>query len=373
MSTTMRALAVLPSQREVRLIECPMPAITGPGELKIRSLEVGICGTDREICAFIQGSPPLASDYLVLGHESLGEVVEVGADVAGFKPGDLVVPSVRRPCPHARCRPCRGGQYDYCLTGDFVERGIKRQHGFMTEYFVDEQGYFSVVPADLREVAVLTEPLTIAEKAIAQVWQVQGRLPWACAEPGRPPGHGLNAVVLGAGPIGILGAMALRVRGFNTCVYSRDLPANPKSDLVEALGIPYVSTLDVTPDQLAERVGNIDVVYEAIGGGGLAFDIIRVLGSNGVFVFTGIPSPERAIDQQGDAVMRNIVWKNQAVIGTVNADGAAFASAIRDLREFKRRWPAPLNALITGRHALDDYQKVLLGPNQGIKHVIQLA
>src|SRR6266516_1246104 len=254
----MRAVGVIPGQREVRLMEHQTPKIAEPSQVKIRSLEVGICGTDREICTFVYGSPPDGFDYLVLGHESLGQVVEVGSGVSQFKPGDLVVPSVRRPCPHAYCLACREDKQDFCYTGDFTERGIKMTHGFMTEFYVDEQKYLNGVPSELRDVAVLVEPLTVAEKGLAQVWRVQKRLPWV--DPKTPAGHlgaGKNAVVLGAGPVGILGAMVLIVNGFKTCVYSRSKAPNPKSELVESLGAKYISAQVESVDQLAERIGNI--------------------------------------------------------------------------------------------------------------------
>lgn len=369
----MRAVGVVPSRRELRLIDHPRPGITRPHEVLVRTLDVGICGTDREICTFVYGSPPAGFDYLVLGHESLGEVIEVGDGVQSLKPGDLVVPSVRRPCPHAHCRPCRNDQQDYCSTGDFVERGIKRVHGYMTEFYVDEEKYMNHVPHALRDIAVLTEPLTIAEKALQQVWQVQGRIPWRRTEPGTPPGLGLNAVVLGAGPIGILGTMALLARGFKTWVYSRSKAPNPKSQLVESLGAGYISSLDTTAEQLAERVGNIDLVYEAVGGSEVSFDVIRVLGVNGVFVFTGIPAPGKIIDIHGDLTMRNIVLMNQAILGTVNADRAAFQSAIADLGVFLERWPEQIKSVITGRFTPDECRDLLVGRNKGIKNVIAFA
>src|SRR5216110_1741714 len=174
----MRAVGVVPGKREVRLLEHPAPKIAAPNHVRIRSLEVGVCGTDREICTFVYGSPPDGFDYLVLGHESLGEVIEVGSGVSQFKPGDLVVPSVRRPCPHAHCLACREDKQDFCYTGDFTERGIKMTHGFLTEFYVDEEKYLTWVPPELRGVAVLVEPLTVAEKGLEQVWTVQKRHPW---------------------------------------------------------------------------------------------------------------------------------------------------------------------------------------------------
>src|SRR5262245_46824420 len=124
-SKTMRAVGVLPMKREVRLVEHVAPQLSADHQVKVRALEVGICGTDKEICHFVYGSPPEGFDYLVIGHESLGEVTEVGSKVRGLKKGDLVVPSVRRPCPHSQCQPCRDERQDFCSTGDFTERGIK--------------------------------------------------------------------------------------------------------------------------------------------------------------------------------------------------------------------------------------------------------
>src|SRR5438552_13644421 len=215
----MRAVGVIPGQREVRLMEHQTPKIAEPSQVKIRSLEVGICGTDKEICAFVYGSPPHGFDYLVLGHESLGQIVEIGTGVKALKVGDLVVPSVRRPCAHDHCQPCRADLQDFCFTGDFTERGIKMTHGFMTEYFVEEEKYLAPVPGELRDVGVLVEPLTVAEKGLTQMFRIQQRLPWACAATaGNGPGHSRRAVVVGAGAVGILGAMKFVAEGFDTYV-----------------------------------------------------------------------------------------------------------------------------------------------------------
>ncbi|MDB6037617.1 MAG: gcd [Verrucomicrobiales bacterium] len=371
----MRAVGVLPGKREVRLLDHPAPVISKDNEIRVKSLEVGVCGTDKEICTFVYGSPPAGFDYLVIGHESLGQVVEVGSAVRGLKPGDLVVPSVRRPCAHEDCLPCRSGQQDFCSTGDFTERGIKMRHGYMTEFYVDQEQFMNPVPAALREVAVLVEPLTVAEKAMAQVWKTQARLPWISPNtPETQKGKGLKAVVLGAGPIGILGAMTLVINGFETYVYSRSKKPNPKAELVESFGATYISSETETVEQLAERVGNIDLVYEGLGVAKISFNVMKALGTNGIFVFTGIPAPKPAIPVDADQIMRNIVLKNQAIIGTVNADQTAFQNAIRDLGVFMKRWPNSLKALITGRHSIEDYRELLLTEEKhGIKNVISMA
>jgi threonine dehydrogenase-like Zn-dependent dehydrogenase len=370
----MKAIAVIPARHEIALIETEAPRATGPGDVTLRILDVGICGTDREICAFEYGTPPAGSDHLVIGHESLGEVVAVGPAVTRVRLGDLVVPMVRRPCDHADCPACRSGRQDFCYTGDFSERGIKSRHGFMTELVVDDERWMHVVPPALRDVAVLVEPLTIAEKALLQVAEVQQRLPWACEVRPDDPRHACHrAVVLGAGPVGLLGAMALVVAGFDTTVYSRDRAPNAKADLVEAIGARYRSTQDTSLEQLAAEIGNIDLVYEATGASKAAFELMTVLGTNGVFVFTGVPGRKAPVTLDTDLIMKNLVLKNQVVFGTVNAGADAFQAAIRDLGVFHRRWPAALRALITDRHSVESYRDLLVGRPEGIKHVLRFA
>ena len=370
----MKAIAVVPGTREVRLIEQDAPSVVAPTHVKLRMLDVGVCGTDREICAFQYGTPPEGTEHLVIGHESLGEVVEVGAAVTRLKRGDLVVPMVRRPCAHDDCAACRAGRQDFCFSGDFSERGIKGLHGFMTELVVDDERYMHLVPRALRDVAVLVEPLTIAEKALIQVDQVQQRLPWACeVEPGTRRTACHRAVVIGAGPVGLLGAMALVGRGFDTSVYSRELAPNPKSDLVAAIGARYFSAQNTSIEEMAEQIGNIDLVYEATGASAIAFQMMRVLGTNGIFVFTGVPGRKAAIEVDTDVIMRNLVLKNQVVFGTVNAGVEAFEAAIRDVALFQERWPTAVRALITGRHPVEAHRDLLIGPAQGIKNVLTFA
>jgi threonine dehydrogenase-like Zn-dependent dehydrogenase len=371
MTDSMRAVTVVPGRREVRVMDQPMPGLVRPTDVKLRILDVGVCGTDREICSFEYGTPPGGSDHLVIGHESLGEIVELGPGAGGVSLGDLVVPMVRRPCHHEHCRACRAGRQDFCFTGDIRERGIKEAHGFMTEFVVDDARYMNVVPRELRSVAVLVEPLTIAEKALIQLWELQHRLPWDCphtAQGGR--GHCHNAVVLGAGPVGLLGAMAFAVAGFETFVYSAEPEDHWKAGLVASFGATFVSAQTHTVDQLRERMGNIDLAYEATGNSRVTFDLLQVLGTNGIFVMTGVPGHKGPAAVDTDGLMRNMVLKNQLILGTVNAGQDAFQAAIRDIAAFMKRWPDAVRALITGRHPVEAYRDLLLGAPTGVKNVI---
>jgi threonine dehydrogenase-like Zn-dependent dehydrogenase len=361
----MQAVAVNPSFQQVGLVEIDEPALRGPTQVRIRMLEVGVCGTDKEICRFEYGTPPPGSEYLVLGHEALGIVEDAGPDVTRVKQGDLVAVMVRRPCHHESCAPCRAGRQDFCATGDYVERGIDHVHGFMTRHVVDEQEYLCPIPGDLRDIAVLTEPLTIAEKGLQQVRDVQDRLPWKSDTPHR-------AVVLGAGPVGLLGAMALKVRGFDVYVYSREPKDDPRVRLVEAMGATYISSTEKTADQLAEQVGNIDLIYEATGVSSVSFDVLRVLGVNGVCIFTGIPGLHGPAPTDVNAIMRGLVLKNQLVFGTVNANRPAFENAIADLGAFRRQFPEAIASLISKRWTIAGHADLLLGRAGGIKNVISL-
>lgn len=374
----MKAIAVFPTSKEVRLVDHPEPAISRPGEVKVQIVSVGVCGTDREIWDFKYGTPPEGSDYLITGHEALGRVVEVGADVTGVRVGDYVVPTVRRGCPE-NCISCERGLPDFCFTGHFKERGIKQAHGFMTEYIVDDQKYMTVIPEDVAGDAVLLEPLTIAEKTILQLFTIQSRLPWECrVESGtggtRPSAACHNALVLGAGPVGLLGAMALRLLHMKVFVVAREAKPNAKSRLLDGIGADYHSTLKSSPQQIAQHMGNVDLVFEATGAAKVSFDFLQVLGTNGIFVFTGVPAPMRDITIDAGSLMRNIVLKNQVVLGTVNAPKAAFENGIRDLKEFRRQWPRELSSMITARLPADRFRETIQRTHpEEIKTVLEFA
>ena len=357
----MRAVGVFPGTREVRLIDHPEPSVSAAHDLKLRMLDVGVCGTDRDLCAFRFGTAPAGSDHFVLGHESLAEVVDGGDGVTNFRPGDLVVGVVRKPCGEAGCLPCRAGRQDFCATGRYRERGIQAMHGFMTEYIVEEESYVYAVPPALRGAAILVEPLTIAEKAFLEFQAIDSRLPWTKE-------HRRTAVVLGAGPVGLLGAMLFRTAGFDTWVYSRSRTPNPKAAIVDSIGARYVSSLDVPAREFARAAGNIDVVYEAMGAAQTAFDVLQCLGANGVFVFTGVPPAGEALSLDLHRLIRHMIIRNQLILGTVNAGPDAFEAAIRDLASFHRRWPDALASMITQRYPIEAFREAIAAG--GIKNVI---
>jgi threonine dehydrogenase-like Zn-dependent dehydrogenase len=372
----MRALWVRNDGRvEVRAL--PEPAPGGPRDVTLRVLEVGVCGTDRELLESGFEAPG-GADGIVLGHEGLAEVVACGREVGSVRRGDLVVPMVRVPCPHARCGPCRAGRQDFCVTGDFTERGIKGAHGFMAERIVVPEAHVVRVPLALREVGVLVEPLTIAEKALDQVRAIQERLPargWSedgalgneTASARRPA-----ALVLGAGPVGLLGAMALVARGYRTAVFSRGPPDGPRARLVASFGAEHVSGEELPLAEARTKLEPFDLVYEATGAAQAAFDALPLLAPNGVFVLTGIPGHHGPIELPAARAVRDLVLGNQVLLGTVNAGRRHFVAAVRDLALFVASWPDALGALVTGRFPLERAREALASGPGVVKQVVEI-
>jgi threonine dehydrogenase-like Zn-dependent dehydrogenase len=361
----MRAVAVYPGKREVKLIERPAPRIARATDVRLRMLEVGVCGTDKELCAFVYGTPPPGSDHFILGHESLGEVSDVGEGVQDLRPGDLVVSLVRLPCPDAACQACRSHHQDFCATGRHFEHGIQNLDGFMADFVVEDRQWLHLVRRNLRDTAVLIEPLTIAEKAFHEAVRIQSRLPWNVVQP--------RALVLGAGAVGLLGAMKLIQEGFETYIYSRKPAPNPNAIIANRIGATYVSSKEVGVKELAAEIGHIDLVYEALGAAQVAFDVLDMLAPNGVYVFTGVPRAEKLAPFHTVGVLSNLVLKNQAIVGIVNSGRQAFVDAIRDLSSFHARWPGALESMITRRYPIEEFLDPVMGRAGGIKNVIQLG
>jgi len=374
--TIMKAVANFPSPGELRVIDAPEPELAGDTDVLVKTLAVGLCGTDREIASQNYGRPPDGQDHWIIGHECLGEVVEVGSKVSRLKAGQLVVPRVRRPCPVQTCKPCRMGRPDFCLTGQFTERGIVGANGFMCEKFVDHEQYFHVVPENSREFGVLTEPLTIAMKGMIQTRAVLERLPYIDREAiAQGKLEGMTALVLGAGPVGLLGALAFLNAGAQTYVYSREEAPNPASNILEQAGGKYVSSADVSADQLTEMTGNVDIIYEATGASKFAFDMEALLGRNGVYVLTGVPGRKGPVPVSIDEIMRNMVLKNQLMVGVVNAGAPAFEAAVHTLEELNRRWHGIPLEFITETLKPEDVPGALIGQKaaNNIKQIVKFA
>ena len=335
----MRAVALDFEQRLLLEREIGAPAIARDDEVLFRVEQVGVCGTDRELALFHRGYPPDGESFLVLGHEAAGRVIEVGVAVTSLRPGDCVVPMIRRECSPP-CPCCARRRSDLCVSGNYRERGIFGLHGYFCEMAVDSERDLVAVPERLAEFAVLAEPLSVVEKAIQTAMKFREE----------PP---VTAGVLGAGPVGLLAAMALRARGIDVWLYSLEPENHPRARLLEQIGARYVKLLDF----------QADIVVEATGAAQAAFAAIRCLTPLGVCALLGADSGE------GHVSFRDLVVGNRIVFGSVNASPEAFALAIEDLGRIDR---AMLRKLIE-RRPFSAFAESIAAPSSGtakIAHVI---
>jgi threonine dehydrogenase-like Zn-dependent dehydrogenase len=365
----MKAIAVVPGTTVVRTVDRPEPAVAAPDDVKLRVLRVGICGTDREEAAGGRALLPTGQQDLVIGHEMFGQVVEAGQAVTRVKPGDYAVFTVRRGC--GKCLSCLINRSDMCDTGQYHERGIWGLDGCQAEYVVDKEQYVVRVPAELEPIGVLAEPLSVAEKAIDEAVRIQAaRLPDAAATPDWL--YGRRCLVAGLGPIGLLAAMALRLRGAE--VYGLDIvdADTARPQWLAAIGGKYVDGRQVPADQVDDVLGPMELVFEATGVASLEFNLIDALALNGVYVLTGIPGGHRPVDIPGADLLRRLVLGNQVLVGSVNAARDHFQMAVDDLSLGRLRWGNHVTRLITHRHPDTDFAAALSQhPADEIKAVVE--
>jgi threonine dehydrogenase-like Zn-dependent dehydrogenase len=339
-------LVVQPGQEHsTRIADVPEP--TGDGVL-LRVLEVGVCGTDREIDEGVFGTAPDGSDTLVIGHESLA-VVE--RDGGGFAKGDLVAATVRRSCGH--CLACDEGAPDSCLTGDYSERGINRLDGFARELVLEQPEHLVPIPRELGRLGVLGEPTSICARGIRHSLAIGGRQPWLLE----------RALVTGAGAIGLLTTMILRLQGVEVVTASLE----PSNEIAGALGATYVSTKETG---LAE-LGGFDLVVEAAGDAQLMADALGLLRRSGVACLLGIDSRARKVEIDGEVIGVDTVLENRVLFGSVNAHRDDWVAGVAALAEAKRRFPGVLEQLVSLRVPLDRFEEAF--EHQGGKATLVLA
>jgi len=365
---TMKAIVLRKGAETVEVVDLPRPEPRS-GEVLVKAIRCGLCGTDREIIR--RGIPdvPPGEDFLVLGHEVLGRVEALGSETkTDLKPGDLVTAMVRRGC--GKCNACLTGHVDYCYTGQYTERGIHKVHGFFTEYFVDEPRYVVPVPEALADVGVLAEPMSVSAKAYEVAARLMGRVCFdgACSFRGTQE----KALVAGHGPIGMLAALLLVTEGFDVSVLGRRKPGDFQRTFAESFGARY---LDMTKDEdrsFAEKEGGFLLIIEAAGISELTFRLPALLSRNGILVLTGVPRGPQEICLDGNTLMAGLVRFNQTITGTVNASRENFEMGLRYLRAFKDKSPETTAGIITGRYTLDNWNDAFGDKNRDeIKAVIE--
>jgi threonine dehydrogenase-like Zn-dependent dehydrogenase len=347
----MRALTVVPGvPGSARLDELPDPT-PGPGELLVAGVALGVCGTDREIVDGEYGWAPPGRRRMVLGHESLGRVVEAPAG-AGFAPGDMVVGIVRLPDPEP-CPACAVGQPDMCRNGRYTEHGIKQRDGFGAERYAIPVDAAVPVPGSLGGAAVLVEPTSVVAKAWDHIDRIGGRAAWA---PRR-------VLVTGAGPIGLLAALLAVQRGYEVHVLDI-VTEGPKPALVAELGATYHHS---SP---AEACADADIVVECTGIGPLVLEAMRCTGPAGIVCLTGISSGGRDLRIDAEALNRELVLENDVVFGSVNANAAHYRAAVDALTRADAGW---LARLVTRRVPLADWPSALRAEEDDVKVVLDLT
>ncbi|MFO1006119.1 MAG: glucose 1-dehydrogenase [Planctomycetaceae bacterium] len=364
----MRALAVRPGiKHSAHIAELPEPRLDsipdGRGVL-VRTLQVGVDATDMEINEALYGRAPEGFDFLVLGHEVFGIVEAVGPAVKHVKPGDYCTCTVRRPGPTLYDLI---GRNDITGHEEYYERGINLRHGYMTERWVDDAEFVVKVPQGLKHLGVLSEPASVCAKAIEQAYLAQKRLQvW---EP-------KVAFVMGAGQIGLLSTLMLRLRGLQ--VYTVARTANPglKEEICHAYGATYVSTQETSLDDLVKRVGKPDLIVEATGSSRVAFDSMRILNINGALVWTSVTGGQKTVDVPGDVINLEWVLGNKLLVGSVNGNRHHFAQGLADLALGEVMYPGVTQRILTTPvEGFSDPKKImdLLGDSKHLKVYVNIG
>jgi threonine dehydrogenase-like Zn-dependent dehydrogenase len=364
----MKAIAVFPgTPNSAHLAELPRPSVAdvpnGRGVL-VKVLRVGVDGTDREINAAEYGAAPSGYDFLVIGHEGFGRVEAVGPNVSFVRPGDFVVATVRR--PGSSIYDAIGLQ-DMTTDSQYFERGINLRHGYLTEYYVEDEEFVVKVPAGIREAGVLLEPMTVAQKGIAQAYEIQRRMKvW------RPR----RAAVMGSGTLGLLASLALRLRGLQVTTFGRSTPPYANAALLDQIGARYVSTAQRAIRDVAGEAG-FDLIFEGTGSSAVVFESMEVLAKNGVLVLTSITGGNRTLEVPADRINLDFVLGNKVMVGSVNASREHFEAGVRDMSQAEAEYPGWLRQLLTDPvRGLENYAELferLQNPNGAIKIFCEVA
>ncbi len=345
----MRAITVQPGRaNSARLDEVDEPPLDD-GAVLVATIAIGVCGTDTEIINGAYGTAPKGDERLIIGHESLGRVIETPDD-SGVAVGDLVVGIVRRP-DDVPCVNCAVGEWDMCRNGRYTERGITARHGYASERYRIRPTYAVVVDPALDRVGVLVEPASVVAKAWEHIERIGQRATW---KPSR-------VAVTGAGPIGLMAAMLGVQRGLEVHVFDR-VTDGPKPDLVTELGATYHS------DAVGGFVGSADIVIECTGADPVVLAVLGATAPDGIICLTGVSSGGRPLPIDAGSVNRSLVLGNEVVFGSVNANRRHYEAAAAALVAADRSW---LERVITRRVPLDQWAEALVRRPDDVKPIIE--
>jgi glucose 1-dehydrogenase len=347
-----RAITVVPGHKgSVALTDMPEPP-ADDGPILVETQAVGICGTDVEIIDGDYGWAPPGQDRLVIGHESLGRVIEAPPG-AGFSPGDLVVGIVRRPDP-VPCPPCAAGDWDMCTNGQYTERGIKARHGYASERYRIHPEYLVTVDPALGSLGVLLEPATVVAKAWDHVEKIGHRSTWAPQ----------NVLITGAGPIGLLAALLSVQRGYGTYVLDR-VTEGRKPEMVRRLGATYIH-----PQDIGDAAEKADIVIECTGYVQMLLEVVPRHARYRITCLTGVSSAGTQSTVDPGLLNRNMVLQNSVLFGSVNANRQHYELAAQALAQADPGW---LAGLITRRVPLSEWAGAYTRQPDDIKAVLAFS
>lgn len=357
----MKAIAVLPGKpNSAQIREVPEPPMSSDHVL-VETIRTGLCGTDADIVRGEYGQAPPGDDYLVLGHENFGRVLEPGRNVTGFGKGDYVVSTVRRPCE--QCYNCEHGENDFCTSGKYTERGIMRRHGFMSERYSELPLYLNKISPEVAPIGVLLEPMSVVEKGIDQAFLIQRRIQWKAA----------RAVVLGAGPVGILASAILRNKGLPCVVVAREEAGGLQAQLVQKMGSEYFPVGAGSVCDVAKKYPEIDLIVEATGNARVVFDAMQILSPNGVLCLLSVTGGHVEQAEPISVINQELVLRNNVVFGSVNANPRHFQMGARDFVEIEKKWPGVLAKVITAHLPMASFQDWFDRKVTGIKTTLEFG
>ncbi len=350
----MKAVAITPkTKNSAKLVDMEKPKVSdieGGNGVLVEVLRVGACGTDREINDAEYGVAPEGSDFLVLGHENFGRVVEVGENVKDLSEGDLVVATVRRPCGDSIYDKI--GQQDFTTDSEYFERGISRIHGYWAEFYAEDAEFLIKIPPKISEVAVLLEPISIIEKGLKQAEDIQRRLDiW------QPK----TAAVLGTGNVGLLTILALRLRGLEVHGFGLQEPGGYlNAELCTDIGATYDSTKTLSVTDSVEKYGEYDLIFECTGYSPIIFEAMESLNENGILILASVTGGNRETDGvKSDKINQEFVLGNRVMVGTVNANREHFEMGVKDITLAEAMYPGWLERMMTHKvEGLENFEKV---------------
>jgi threonine dehydrogenase-like Zn-dependent dehydrogenase len=351
----MQAIVIHRGERSPSLVDVPRPTPT-EGQALVRTLRVGVDGTDHEVIRGGHGGFPRNEDHLVLGHEAVGVVEDPNG--TGLEEGEIVVPTVRRPPDGVENGYFRRGQADMAPPEATLERGIDGAHGFMSEYFVSREEYLVRIPGSLAPLGFLVEPVSIAEKAIEHAYASRSAFDW------QPE----TAVVIGNGSLGLLTLAMLGSYERIYCVGRRDRP-DPTVNIIEDLGATYIDSRETPVDEIADAYEPMDFAYEATGFARHPFQAVHAVAPGGVLALLGVPEPW-AFEFDGGRVHKDIVMNNKAIVGSVNSGAHHFRAAADTLSDFSNSF---IDDFVTGVHDLDSFEDAFIDDDTSIKRAIQFG